>query len=227
MPMYRFIVILALFGLSTNLLAVQRYLTSVEASRWHVYGSPIFCEMVHEITHYGKVRFVYSSGGEIAFQLQTLEAAPRESVASLYSDSPFWRPNKQKELAQLTISKGYMPVYVGGDLARRIMYELQAGQQPTFHYKDWASFDDDVFVSISSVKFHQKIDEFKQCVSDALPYGSDKVKDTAIFFGSDTKWSHGLLTRESVVNSVVDDFDEIFLAYVKNTDGYISRQISS
>ncbi|VAW62027.1 hypothetical protein MNBD_GAMMA08-2926 [hydrothermal vent metagenome] len=182
MPKFFTLAILLLF--TTNLHTVQRYQTMMDAADWRVTSSPIHCEMAHHISHFGSGLFVFSSGGELAFQLHSLEPARRNSVTSLYSISPFWHKPNEKELAQLTLSKGKMPVYVGGELAYRILYELQEGRHPTFHYKDWASFEDDVYVSLSSVKFHQKIDEFKQCINNALPYGSDKVKDTDIFFGT-------------------------------------------
>jgi len=183
--MSRFIVLIFSLLFVTKLPAVQRFHSSVEEASWHVHSSAIYCEMVHNISHYGNGRFVFSSGGELAFQLHVLEPARRESVASLYSIAPFWRYKNEKELAQLSISKGKMPVYVGGDLAYRMLYELQEGRDPTFHYKDWAGFVDDVYVSVSSVNFHQQIDEFKRCISNVLPYGSDKVKDTVVFFDTD------------------------------------------
>ena len=183
--MSRLYILITFLLLSFNLHAVQRYQAPVAGSDWHVFSSPIQCEMVHDIDHYGNGRFVFSSGGELAFQLHSVESARRESVASLYSIAPFWRETHEKDLAQLIISKGNMPVYVGGALAYRILYELQQGHHPTFHYKDWADFEDDVYVSISSVNFHQQLDEFKRCMSNALPYGSDKIKDTAIYFASD------------------------------------------
>lgn len=190
--MSRLSIFLMCLFLSLNLPAVQRFHSTVEEATWHVHSSPIYCELVHNISHYGNGRFVFSSGGELAFQLHVLEPARRESVASLYSIAPFWRYKNEKELAQLTISKGKVPVYVGGDLAYRMLYELQEGRDPTFHYKDWAGFVDDVYVSVSSVNFHQQIDEFKRCISNALPYGSDKVKDTAVYFDTDKS----KLTRE-------------------------------
>ena len=176
-----------------SLYAVQRFHSTVEESQWQVKSSPIYCELLHPISHYGDGRFVYSSGGELAFQLRVLMAAPRESVASLYSIAPFWRNIYQKELAQLTISKGEMPVYVGGNLALRMLYELQEGRDPTFHYKDWAGYEDDVFVAISSVNFHKQVDKFRQCISDALPYGADKVKDVTVYFAVN---KHNLTRRQ-------------------------------
>jgi len=169
--------------LSYNLHAAQRFQSSVDEAKWRVNSSPILCEMVHDISHYGDARFVFVSGGELAFQLRVLHESPRDSVASLFSISPFWRDAYEKELAQLTLSKGKMPVYVGGSLALRMLYELQAGNHPTLHYKDWADMQDDVFVSVSSVNFHQQYDSFQQCMNNALTYGSDKVKDTVVNFG--------------------------------------------
>jgi len=188
--------------MSLNLPAVQRFHSSVEEATWHVHSSPIYCELIHNISHYGDGRFVFSSGGELAFQLHVLESARRESVASLYSIAPFWRYENEKELAQLTISRGKVPVYVGGDLAYRMLYELQKGYDPTFHYKDWAGFVDDVYVSVSSVNFHQQVDEFKRCMSNALPYGSDKVKDTMVLFGTD---------KSSISREQRDKLNEIIL----------------
>jgi len=180
--MLRSSVFLLLLFLPNSLYAVQRFHSTVEESQWTVKSTPIYCELRHPISHYGDARFVYSSGGELAFQLRVLMAAPRDGATSLYSIAPFWRNPYQKELAQLTISKGVMPVYVGGSLALRILYELQKGRDPTFHYRDWADYTDDVFVSVSSVNFHRVADEFRQCISQVLPYGADKVKDTFVYF---------------------------------------------
>ncbi len=162
--------------------AVQRYQASYTDSSWQVSASPIHCELIHRIDRYGDGRFVFSSGGELAFQLHVLQAAPKDSVASLHSIAPFWREARQKELAQLTLNQGRMPFYVGGPLALRLLYELEQGRHPTFHYKDWADYQDDVYVSVSSVNFHEKLEEFQRCMAAALPYGPDNVKDAAVYF---------------------------------------------
>lgn len=180
--MFRFIVFAACLCLSSSLYAVQRYQSAVATAEWNVNTSPVLCEMIHPIEHYGEGRFVYTAGGELVFQLRALRAPTKEGVASLYSIAPFWREKKQIQLAEVTLSTGKMPVYVGGDLALQILNELEAGHQPTVHYKDWASYKNDVVVSISTVNFHKNYDEFQQCMSDALPYGIDHLKNTVVHF---------------------------------------------
>ncbi len=162
--------------------AVQRFQAHYTDSSWHVTSSPIHCELIHKIDRYGDGRFVFSSGGELAFQLHAIQASPRDSVASLHSEAPFWREPYQQELAQLTLNKGRMPIYIGGSLALRMLNELEQGRHPIFHYKDWADYKDDVYVSVSSVNFREKVLDFQRCIADALPYGPERVKDTAVYF---------------------------------------------
>jgi len=180
--MSRLFLLLISLCFSLNVHSVQRFYSPVDVSEWQVFSSSIQCDMVHKISDYGEGRFVYSSGGELAFQLHSLEPARINSVTSLSSIAPFWREPGKVELAELTLSKGNMPVYVGGNLAYKIFYELQEGFDPTFHYKDWAGFDDDVYVTVSSVNFHRVFGEFKRCISEALPYGADQIKDTIVYF---------------------------------------------
>ena len=169
--------------ISFNLHAVQRYQSSIISSEWNVTSSPIFCELVHPIDRFGNGRFIYASGGELAFQLHVKQAAaPINNVANLYSVSPFWREPQERELAQLPISEGRTPVYIGGNLALRMLHELEAGRHPTLHYKDLTSYEDDVVVALSSANFHKQLGVFQQCISDALPYGADEIQDTVVNF---------------------------------------------
>ncbi len=180
--MSRLFILLLGFCLSFSALSVQRFYSPIVESEWWVSSSQIRCELVHKISHYGEARFVYSSGGELAFQLYSWEPARRDSMTNLSSIAPFWRQPKETDLAELALSKGNYPVYFGGNLAYKMLYELQEGYDPLFHYKDWAGFSDDVYVRVSSVNFHRKLDEFKLCITNALPYGADQVKDEIVYF---------------------------------------------
>lgn len=162
--------------------AVMVYVAGIEESKWQVQSSPIRCELSHEIPRYGEGRFVYSAGGELAFEISVFDPPVRDGAASMMSMPPFWKPGTPKELGQLALSRGKIPFYVGRDLAQRMLYELDAGMLPTLLYKDWADQHDDVFVSLSSANFHDKLPGFQRCISQLLAYGAADLKDVAVEF---------------------------------------------
>ncbi len=43
--------------------------------------------------------------------------------------------------------------------------------------------------------------------------------------GRISEWSDALLTRQSVIESVVDNFAEVFMSYIENSNAYLSQQI--
>lgn len=162
--------------------ALMIYVASIEESRWQVQSSPVRCELRHEIPRYGEGRFVYSAGGELAFEISVFDPPVRDGVASMSSLPPFWKPGTQKELGQLSLSRGKLPFYIGRDLAQRMLYELDAGMLPTLQYKDWADQTDDVMVSLSSANFHEKLPGFQRCISQLLGYGAADLKDVIVEF---------------------------------------------
>lgn len=165
--------------------ASQRFQANFEQSRWETQTSPVRCELNHPIPRYGRGSFVYDAGGELAFTMHLqLEPPIADGVANMLSVPPFWIPGKQKELAQIGLSKGKTPFYVRRDLALRMLYELEAGMFPTLQYKDWADQQDDVSVALSSVNFREVLPEFQQCISQLLPYGLSGVQDGIVRFGS-------------------------------------------
>ena len=179
----RRLLLVLLMGLPLSAQAVMVYVAGIEESKWQVQSSPIRCELRHEIPRYGEGRFVYSSGGELAFEISVFDPPVRDGVASMTSVPPFWKTGAQKELGQLSLSHGKTPFYVGRDLAQRMLYELDAGMLPTLQYKDWADQKDDVMVLLSSANFHDQLPAFQRCISQLLAYGPADLKDVIVEFG--------------------------------------------
>lgn len=173
-------VILLLF--STSVQAARHYYANFEQAQWQVESSRLRCELNQKIPYYGEGRFVISSGGEMAFMTYAQTPMVRDGTVSVMSESPFWRASESKELGQSTLSKGHMPFHITGELVARMLYELDAGMQPTFKYKD--SYDDklDVLVSLSSVRFRDKLRDFYHCIAQLIPYGVDELKSVTINF---------------------------------------------
>jgi len=175
-----FLLLLVLPGFSR---AAMIYVAGIEESSWKVQSSPVRCEFRHEIPRYGEGRFVYSAGGELAFEISVFDPPVRDGVASMTSVPPFWKPGTVKNLGELSLSRGHVPFYVGRDLAQRMLYELDAGMLPTIQYKDWADQQDDVMVSLSSANFHENLPDFQRCIGQLLVYGAADLKDVIVEFG--------------------------------------------
>jgi len=202
---------------------LMRYQASIEQSEWHVYASPLVCELHHPVPRYGLASFVYSAGGELAFIMHSIDPAVQDSVANIVSVSPFWKPGKDKELGQLSLSRGKTPFYVSRRLAQRMLYELDASRMPTLQYKDWADQTDDVYVALSSANFHQVLPEFQRCVSELLPYGFDDLKNETVHFAHNkfklSAHAQQLLARIATYASLDDRVDIKILAHTDSEGG--------
>lgn len=163
--------------------ANQRYQASIEHSQWELQITPVRCELNHPIPRYGWGSFVYSAGGELSFIMQVMQPAMEDSVANMLSVPPFWKPEREeKELGQVSLSKGRMPLYADRVMAQRMLYELDAGMFPTLVFKDWADKQDDVTVALSSANFHDALPQFLQCIGQLINIGYDDLKDISVLF---------------------------------------------
>jgi len=167
--------------------AMQVIESDLESSHWVSRESKIRCELVHTIPAFGYGRFLQSSGGELAFEVHVDQPPVEDGVASLVSQVPFWKQGQTKTLAELSLSKGKMPFYVGRSLALRMMYELEVGMMPTFQYKDWADRSEEVQLVFSSVNFQQALPAFQQCVASLLPYGFNDLNNNFNLFFRENK----------------------------------------
>ena len=180
--MSRCLLLLSIVLFSTSVLAVRHYYANIEQAGWQVESSRLRCELNQIIPYYGKGRFVISEGGEMSFKANTHTPMVRDGTVSLMSMPPFWRLSEIKELGQSTLSKGHMPFHITGEMAARMLYELDSGMQPTFKYKD--NYDDklDVLVSLSSARFQDKLHDFQHCIGQLITHGVDELKSVTINF---------------------------------------------
>jgi len=179
---YRLISLLLCFLLPASAQAIRHYQASIVQSQWSAQSTKVRCELNHEIPYFGRGSFVYSSGGELSFLVKTSMPAIRNSVVSVLSVAPFWKPGINKELGHLSMVKGDMPFYVRGELATRMLYELDLDMSPTFHYKDLFDHNNDIHVGLSSIRFRDRYPEFQQCVSQLIDFST--LKSETIHFAT-------------------------------------------
>lgn len=178
----RSLLLISLFLFSASAQAVLHYYASVEQADWSVESSRIRCELNHIIPYYGKGRFIISSGGNMSFMAHTFTPINHDGTVSITSVPPFWKVADSKEMGQSVLSKGDIPFNIFGELATRMLYELDAGMQPTFKYKDMYDDREEVLVSLSVVRFRDKMHAFQHCISQLIPFGFNELKPVTVNF---------------------------------------------
>lgn len=171
-------------GLTTSAHAdVRHYSASMDNSEWRVSEySPLQCTLEHRIPRYGDVRFQAQASREMNLRmvLDMLRLPDTYDVAAIKSVAPHWRPGvASRELGDLDLYRQFSSE-LDKPMAWTILTELEKGMKPTFYYEDWHNRHDQVAVSISAVNFHDRYDDFLDCVAQLLPYSFDDISFTVL-----------------------------------------------
>lgn len=170
--------------------SVREYGAGLENSSWRVSEySPVQCTLEHDIPRYGNVRFVSEADRSMNMRLQLdmMRLPDTYDVASVKSVAPHWRPGVASQ------SLGDMDMYrqfsseLDKEMAWTILTELEKGMHPTFQYQDWHNRRDRVNVRVSAVNFHDRYDDFLQCVSNLLPYSFEDISFTVLSYQERTE----------------------------------------
>ncbi len=159
----------------------------MHSASWTLKNEPGRCALVHEIPRYGMARFEQRHGRKLGFYLEVLQGPVRHDVASLQTVPPPWMHDGQKrDLATLKVKPGDEPIVTDRDLAQRMMYELEQGMFPEFHYRDWADKQDAVTVALSAVRFRDVLPDFKNCIADLIKLDFDFSEEHIVYFDTNS-----------------------------------------
>jgi outer membrane protein OmpA-like peptidoglycan-associated protein len=164
---------------NNNTFAMSKsYHANIDNSLWYISNaSPIQCTLAHKIPRYGQAHFEVKASKKINldFVLQSKQSMPKTSVATLKSVPPAWLPGKLPEEIEKVKFYQQFDGYVAHQGAWRMLNELEAGQYPTFYFKDWYNNNQTTSVGLSSINFAKSYDEFNDCISQLLPYNFDDI----------------------------------------------------
>lgn len=209
--------------------AARTYGAGFERSEWRVSEySPLQCTLEHDIPRYGQVRFESEASRELNMRvvLGMKRLPDTYSEAQVYSVSPSWRATTApRRLGSLPLYRQY-DSELGKRMSWVLLTELDKGMMPTISYADWHNETDTVQVSISAVNFHQRYDDFMECVSGLLPFGFEDIAFTVLNYKEQsielTNGSKRKLMRVGEYLSYDQDIELVLLAGY--TDAYGSRE---
>lgn len=163
--------------------SVREYGATLDNSEWRVSEySPVQCTLEHDIPRYGNVRFVSEADRSmnLRLQLDMMRLPDTYDVASVKSVAPQWRPGvASEELGDMDMYRQFSSE-LDKQMAWTILTELEKGMHPMFQYQDWHNRRDRVNVRVSAVNFHERYDDFLQCVSNLLPYSFEDISFTVL-----------------------------------------------
>ncbi len=167
--------------------AVVRYGATGEASSWHVTSSRLQCTLTHPLPGYGSAVFEHRAGDGLAFRLHAHFPALKGGAARLFSIAPPWAHEREsRELGRVDFAGNAEEMLVHEPMARRLLMELEQGMSPTFIFPDRVDGRDEVRVSLSPVNALEGLDYFRDCLGGMLPYGFSQVRESVIYFGTDS-----------------------------------------
>lgn len=182
-----FITTLFMFGSAQG--AARSYGAHLEHAQWRVSEySPLQCTLEHEIPRYGTVRFHSEANRElnmrVVFGMRQLPDT--YNTAEVYSVAPQWRLNQTpRYLGDLPLYRQYESE-LGKTMSWVLLSELEKGMVPTLRYQDWYNTADIVQVQISAINFHERYDDFMNCVANLLPFGFDDIAFSVLNYEAQT-----------------------------------------
>ncbi len=164
-----------------------QYFESGYNGQWEVKSSRMLCTLIQKIPMHGRVEFRQGVGQPLDFVLYVDNPPAGTGMAHLSSEPPIWTHyTKATDLGIIEIESGENAVTASSDWARRMMFDLSQGMQPTLRYWDSAEAQNDIKVSLSAHDFKSGLEKFKACHAQLLRYEFDRFHITVLNFNTDS-----------------------------------------
>lgn len=173
--------------LAAESLDAEIYMAQVHESEWAFKGSPVLCELEHEIPQFGHARFLRLAGEGLRFRLDAYQPVPEKIEGVLREVSPDWEHSDPDPLEQLVvINPGLRPVNLDRRPAGWLLSSLAKGQIGSFDLLDWNDSRKQLHIRLSPVKFQRPYREFKQCLKSQKTGGAyQSFRQTTVNFALD------------------------------------------
>lgn len=182
----RMIFIFSIWALSNTVSAsALRYEAPLHKATWQVQASPLVCRLTHEIGFYGNAEFVRFAGRDIYLSVHVAQGGPRSGKAQLRARPAPWQHGlKARNLGAVTYNGGSDPFHFESNQVRRVLASLEMGMEPALHYHSVQSGADEVQVVLSSMKFRDGLEVFRNCMAGLIPVDYESASNSHILFDS-------------------------------------------
>lgn len=219
--------IVALTLASPQVLALTRYESQIEESKWSLSGDIFACTLAHPIPHFGQSEFIKEAGEPMKFVLHPNNEKIGPGKVYIISQAPSWIPGISPETLEVMPYPGYgLTVEVGGKVAEQMLSSLDRGRHPVVAGTAWENGRENVEVALSNINFNPAYDEFRRCMGSLLPVNFEQVARTAALFPTNgTELTDRIKKRLDLVAIYVEADPTIEYIYIDgHTDVIGSRR---
>lgn len=184
--MIRIVFFLSIWALSGAVLAsALRYEAPLHEAKWQVQASPLVCRLSHDIGFYGDAEFVRFAGRDIYLSVHVDQGGPRSGKAELRARPASWQHGlAERNLGPVRYRGGSDPFRFSRNQVRRVLASLEMGMKPALHYHSVQSGVNEVEVVLSSMKFRDGLEEFRNCMAGLIPVDYESASNSHILFDS-------------------------------------------
>jgi len=179
---YSNVIIIVLLCYSMNAYA-RHFQAPLHLVKWKLKKTNMECRLQQNIPFYGRAVFTNHAIYGFGFFLQTKRKLVVEQTAVVRSMPSDWQHDEDvRELADITMRQGKVPLKLVRDLSVTLLAELEQGKFPTFYFIDAPGPSDQVSVAISAVKFLPAFERFVACGNKLARFKFKKIRNRTVYF---------------------------------------------
>ncbi len=219
--------IIASLFFSSSLYA-EEFQAPVTDTNWQVIESPLECSLMQTIPSFGKAGFFRRNGQSLQLKFITdSQPAKNDNVLFEMSAAPWQNTEEFDALKKLPTTSGQREFMVEGTMAQQALAKMQDGRFPIIRYQS-QSYNDEITVKLSTVKFSDSLPAFQQCLSNLYPDSFDEIKKLTVYFESEKanldKASTNALARVAEYVKVDDSISQIIIT--SHTDSFGRKRLN-
>lgn len=167
----------------------HHFSTDVSKASWeNQQDLPYLCQLLHQISDYGKVSFIARAGRPSRLSLENWQGLASSTTGMLKVIAPAWRHNiTHKDLGTVELQAGNHILMLNQQQTQNALSVLSAGLSLRLIYEVHSLGSERIYVDISPVAWQQAFIEYNQCVSELLPYNFDDLKVTNLYFDNNSE----------------------------------------
>ena len=160
----------------------EQFQAPVTDTRWQLIESPLECSLMQTIPDFGEAGFYRRNAGPLSLSFTShSHAAQQNHVLFQIAEAPWQNSEQRHTLISKPTEQGQTRFAIEGVLAQQALSQMQEGRFPVIEYQS-QSYKQQLTVMLSTVKFHDSMASFRQCLANLHPDTFNDINKLTVYF---------------------------------------------